>query len=816
MSEDIFQDWSDASEKFDEIKKYIQQRDLTSINEAQTRFDIIDRIVKEFLSWKHGDIEVESYARGEKANYVDYILKNGDYTVVIEAKRAGATFPNPSFKSKLKLNGSVLGEGEISDAIKQAEKYALEKEADVVVVTNGLCWCFYSTINKSPDTYANILFPFDKYGHAEQLFDIFSLIKVSAKSLDALNNKPVSPENRLINVSSNRNMRVDRNSIAEYIAPALDNALYADALLSNSESLNECFVSTESRTKYDNILKMYLADPKPNIFDENNSAKRIKKGKPEGDHIGNILKAPKATYAPPVTLLIGSVGSGKSTFLKHFELISGKKLLSNTKSHWIYIDFEKMGQTGDSRRFIYGELLQYLHANTDYKGTIEPAYSEEIAALARGPYSAIYLNKEKFNEIVFTKLIERDLDNIEPYVDKVFKYLVKHHLCVIALDNVDLYEDEKLETSVFSEGLALSKRININVFVSIRETTFVKHSSNSTFNAYELRKLWIDAPPFREVLSRRLSYSKKILEKEQGKIPLENGISLNVSDLASFFDIVQRSILDGDAGHYIESISDLNIRKGIGLVTNFLTSGHINADTALHNFLIGDEKYHFPFHEIFKGSILGYWRHFREDATECINLFDSRLHSKKLRLLRLYVLGLLAERASSAATLEVTVKEVLDKLSGCSATPMQIITTIDHLAKKDLIRCLSADKISENSVIVATKAGGYYIKILCKRLVYIEECMFDTAIEDIDVWQQISELTNDINRRTNSYSRMTLRKERISLFLSYLKSLEDTLLAETEVLNDNIINITDIENAIIEEINSALHKIQIRERKKAR
>ncbi|UOQ72109.1 hypothetical protein [Hymenobacter cellulosilyticus] len=348
----VFQDWSEASESFDEIKKYIQNRDITSINEAQTRFDIIDRIIREFLSWQYGNIDVESFARGEKANFVDYILKSGDYTIVVEAKRAGASFPNPSFKSKLKLNGTVLGQGEIADAIKQAENYALEKEADIVVVTNGVCWCFYSAVNKTQETYANILFPFDKYGHAEQLFDIFSLVRVSNKSLDSLNNKPISPENRLINISNYKSMRIDRNSIAEYITPALDNALYADALLENTDALGECFVSTESRTKYDSVLRMHLADPKPNIFDQNNSAKRIKKDKPDGDHIGNILKAPKATFAPPVTLLIGSVGSGKSTFLKHFELISGKELLNKTKSHWIYIDFEKMGQTGNPE-FLY-------------------------------------------------------------------------------------------------------------------------------------------------------------------------------------------------------------------------------------------------------------------------------------------------------------------------------------------------------------------------------------------------------------------------------------------------------------------------------
>ncbi|UOQ72110.1 hypothetical protein [Hymenobacter cellulosilyticus] len=454
-----------------------------------------------------------------------------------------------------------------------------------------------------------------------------------------------------------------------------------------------------------------------------------------------------------------------------------------------------------------------MYENTEYKTTIEPAYSDEIAALARGPYAPIFLNKEEFNKVIFNDLIKKDLDHKEPYVDKVFKYLVKHHLCVVVLDNVDLYEDEKLETSVFSEGLALSKRIHVNVFVSIRDTTFVKHSSNSTFNAYELRKLWIDAPPFREVLSRRLSYSKKILEKEQGKIPFANGITLNVSDLASFFDIVQKSILDEGTGQYIDSVSDLNIRKGIGLVTNLLTSGHIHADTAIQRYLSGGDKYHFPFHEVFKGSMLGYWRHFREDATDCINLFDSKLNSKKLRLLRLYILSYLVDRASNASTLNTTINDIFDKFSKCAITISQITTVIDHLTKKGLTKSLSAGEITEQSAVAATKSGGYYIRILTDTLVYTEECMYDTAIEDAETWQQISELTNDINRKSNLYARMNLRKERVSIFMTYLKMLEDSLFKDTGIDISNLKSITEIEASVTEEINGALLKLKARERR---
>src|SRR4029450_3358516 len=81
------------------------------------------------------------------------------------------------------------------------------------------------------------------------------------------------------------------------------------------------------------------------------------------------------------------------------------------------------------------------------------------------------------------------------------------------------------------------------------------------------------------------------------------GMTLQVDDLSNFFDIVQSSILKAEAGDLIEKIADSNIRKGLKLVNNFLTSGHVQADRALTSFLKGERKYRFPFHEIFKGAV---------------------------------------------------------------------------------------------------------------------------------------------------------------------------------------------------------------------
>jgi hypothetical protein len=802
-----FKDFGEVSEIIDDIKQKAFNKTLSNESEAQTRFDVIDRLIREVLQWRYGQISVEEY-KHEIKGYLDYKLISGDYKIIIEAKKIGASFPSFTAKKKLKLTGTVLSSAEINLAIDQAYEYAKCENADIVIITNGDCWCYFPYNEKKENIYASLLFPLKNSNDVINLYNLFGCKNVENNSLQNITNIPPQPEEkRLLDIVVDADARLERNNIADYITPALDNALYNETLFEDPKKLERCFVSTEGRTKFDKTLNIHLKDYKPV---EVLTAKRIKKGK-KNQGLEKIVGNKIISKNPPVTLLIGTVGAGKSTYLKHFELVGGKDVLSKNECHWVYIDFEEMGINGEPRTFIYEKLREYLldeHPKnpTDYTNLIEPAYENEVNALKRGPLALRAKNDPDLFNSKVSELIEKDYDKVEPYVDKLFKYLSSRKLCVIVLDNIDLYEDEVLETKVFSEGVAISKKIHCNIIISLRDSTYAKHRNDSIFNAYELKKLWLDPPPFNSVLSKRLNYAQTILNNRSAEVPLGKSFILQISDLGVFFDIVQKSLLDPQGDKFIEYMSDKNIRKGISLVRNFLTSGHINADKALQNYIDGDATYKFPNHEIFKGSILSQWKHYKENRAEALNLFNSNLGSQNLQLIKLHILKYLYNNARNEKTTEVSVVKIIDLFSQLGISADSICYLLQELYTNFLIKSTKANSITEDSSVYITFSGGYYITNLVYKLVYTESIMYDTPIYDQELWAILESLTRQIESEHDRYQKMILRGERLENLFKYLTSIENNSIKK----NDNLSSLAmlgTIKDCVLSEVKRAIDKI---------
>jgi hypothetical protein len=193
--------------------------------------------------------------------------------------------------------------------------------------------------------------------------------------------------------------------------------------------------------------------------------------------------------------------------------------------------------------------------------------------------------------------------------------------------------------------------------------------------------------------------------------------------------------------------------------------------------LKGDSGYQFPFHEVFKGTVLGQWKYFKEERAECLNVFDSKLGSRALRLLRLVILRYLMVNAHDENEVEVPVSNCIKLFSRAGASEAHILSCLNDLYQNSLIRNVAAEDVGRNSAVAITRRGAYIAKILTKRFVYVEECLYDTAIENESVWTELRALTDDIEAHSGP-AQLASRKRRIEVFLNYLKDLERAFLGQ--------------------------------------
>jgi hypothetical protein len=117
------------------------------INEADTRANLIDKILIQVCGWPEADVHREVHTdRG----YLDYTLAiRRRPHVAVEAKREGKPFVLPVTTSKsLKLSGALMTSPNVKDAINQVRGYCDDSGIRYAVATNGYAWIIFRAIRE--------------------------------------------------------------------------------------------------------------------------------------------------------------------------------------------------------------------------------------------------------------------------------------------------------------------------------------------------------------------------------------------------------------------------------------------------------------------------------------------------------------------------------------------------------------------------------------------------------------------------------------------------------------------------------------------
>ncbi|WP_441254491.1 hypothetical protein [Aeromonas sp. A600620] len=764
-----------------EILKAYQTLSLSDANESATRLKVIDRVLREILGWLDEDISPEEHVTEDgNTSYSDYILRTANTAIVVEAKKVGASFTATAGQRRVKLSNQFL-QSELGHAIIQARDYARKFGIDYAVATNGAIWAIFPAQRhdqvKFNDSTAQVFWSLQDALHEsyQEFYDLLSRSSVISGSLEAILLGRVGNqiENRKLGNFFSTNARGTRHNP---MFPLIENevkAAFSDSITSlDSNSFERCYVATPETLKFDRKIRMNVTRREPVV---GGAVLRAMKKTDTQIIIDKFKKHGKKQSAPNITkplaiLLLGTVGAGKTTFLHYMRKVRINEIFDNPNDksppHWLHLDFLSSPSNISASEFIYNSLLEYINSNSMLKNRnfVRDAYATEIEALRAGPLA--FASDDKANDLISEALMS-DYQKVTPYVDKILKYATKLSPFFLIIDNVDQIENDDAQSKLFTESLAIARHLALNLVLCLRQSTFARHRNSPAIDAFDFETVQIDPPRISTVLSKRFALVKHLSQGKRGEFIAENGAKVKLDDISQIVDLLQGSVLGTEIGNRIEVLATEDVRLALRMTREFLERGYTNPGRALDLYQ-RTGKYLLPKHEAFRAIMLGTHMVYNEDSSSIANPFDARLSVNQMQLLRLYLLSAIVAYASESNFRQIDgsiISECMKKIGIGDGFTKQVLF---DLCKKRFIFTANHGEPTIASSFVPSRLGGYIVRELICNFTFIENVMFDTYISDTKTWQNLRNLSNDIDAERDILRKIRLRVQRGRVFYEHM------------------------------------------------
>lgn len=770
-----------------EILVAAEKIDFENANEAETRLKVIDKVLFDILGWTHNDVQVEERVSEDgNTTFADYVVRTASTAFVVEAKKSGSVFKTQAKERRLKLSKSNL-QGEIEDAVSQARDYCRKLGVQFAVVTNGNQWVIFPANRIDQVTFHNsyaLVFNSLKSILVDDYTEFFDLLSRNSVVNSSLENLLLGYTEDQIEGRRLRNFfQSPRSEMRNPIYPLIESAIttsFSDTIIEMDPELFErCYVNSPEKIKFDRRINMHISKSQ-HLFSAQPARPMQKK---DSNFLRDKIKSLKNNSKPLAIVILGSVGAGKTTFLHYTRNITAASVFEKKSGeaypHWIPINFLKYTNDQTPVDFIYETIKEYIIDDqyfSDFKLCIEKAYYKEVEAIKKGPAFLISKNQEQIDQLI-TKRLTNDYENTKPYVDKLLKHGASQAPIFVVIDNIDQLE-EKLQSSIFTEAVAFSSKLQLNLVIALRSSTYVEHRNSPAFNAFDFDPILIEPPKIEAVLSKRFFLANNLLSGQSGEFTSENGMKVNVSDLAVLIELIQSSVLGTDVGGLLEVLASGDVRNALRMTREFIEHGYSNPGQAYSIYVAGG-RYTLPKHEALRAILLGNQSVYNEAFSPIGNPYDSHLERTTLQMTRLFLLSALVQYSSDAS---------FQYLDGIEINrSLRIIGIGDYAALKvlsDLCRfrfCYTGGhgEADFKSSYYPSRLGGYVVRDLISNFMFVENMMMDTFIADENVWAKLNQLGKDISNSHNSRAmRVLYRIERVKAFHSYITDLYSVLCEE--------------------------------------
>ncbi|MEH6486409.1 MULTISPECIES: type I restriction endonuclease [Pseudomonas] len=523
-------------------------------------------------------IKIDKGLKG-KLYYPDYaIIVNGLPLIIIEAKTPNSDIP---------------------EAMREARLYATEINAsyprninpcEVVIATDGLTLAAGFWDKEEPELTISID-DFDPLSiEFSHLIDIASRNRSLKKSTAILSSIKSSANyvkpTQMLGGRVTANETVGENSFGANVSIEYKYLFNPETLADRASIAHNAYVTSIRKQSHvapiDKIIRAALpTSNQAKLIEDTNTAKEIL------DQFSNFNRIKNE-----ICLLIGGVGSGKSTFTDFLRLEALPKAITDS-TIWININLNKSPL---SREKIYDwitqqsiDLLKSINPKIDFDeiSMLKKIYAREIGKVERGKAALYPKDSEKYIDAIYSEIDRLQGDKLAT-LDGIINYLCTGagKLLVVVLDNCDKRNrDDQL--LMFEVASWLKERMPCMVFLPLRDTTYDQYRDEPPLDTVIKDLVFrIDPPLLEKVIYKRLNYALRVINNQQTKftyyLPNNMKVECARSEVATYLQSMISSLFqDAFFKRIITGLAGRNIRKGLEILLDFCKSGHIGEDELL-------------------------------------------------------------------------------------------------------------------------------------------------------------------------------------------------------------------------------------------
>jgi hypothetical protein len=463
---------------------------------------------------------------------------------------------------------------------------------------------------------------------------------------------------RLVGGAGFQNEEVGQNTFGATITSSITSIFNPSSKADRSFIAKNGYIPSRRRERYvDPIDRVIRAARPPSETD----AQLLEDTSRPKELIGRI--SGKSSLEHKVLLLIGSVGSGKTTFVDYLQEVALPRE-SVEATVWCRLD---MNAAPVSAGEIYGWLrLALIEAckasmpeeDFDDLDVLKKVFSVEINRFNKG-VGKLYSSQPEIFNIKLAEHIETIQADRHVVAQAHIRYCCgeKNKLCIIALDNCDKKtRDEQL--LMFEAAQWLQKEFRALVILPLRDETYDNHRTQPPLDtALKDMVFRIEPPLFQNVLISRVKLAMKALNKANATklhFSLPNGMSVEYpkSDQAYYLTSIVKSLFEHDrfVRRMIVGLSGRNMRSALEIFLEFCNSAHIGEDQ-IFKIRQSEGRHTLPLHQVATVLMRMNRRFYDSDHSYVKNLFSAnREDARPSFFCRYMVLKWLREKFSSSGT----------------------------------------------------------------------------------------------------------------------------------------------------------------------